>query len=84
MLIDIAIPPEYANRIVKLAGDKLAVYGDVHHTLLLSNRIESYTAAVALLRGYDSQLSRRLKVAELVDEQRMEKLRKFNMVHADD
>lgn len=70
MLPEIILPKSYSDRIVKLSGDLLAVYGDALHTILLSNRIKTQTDAMRLLDGYDSQMSRRDLIAGLIDEDR--------------
>ena len=49
------------------AGEGLIrVYGDIAHTVFLG-KVESPQKAMALLDGYDSQLTRRQKIADLID-----------------
>lgn len=76
MLLEITLPPSYADRIVKKYDGCLYVYGDGNHTLFLGE-VKDQNHAVQLLDGYDSQLERRQVIADILDKQAADALQEF-------
>lgn len=69
----LALPRKYELRMKSNTRGGIVVYGDLTLTITLGV-VTTQEAAIKLLDSYDSQLERRLKIAEMVDRDKMKNL----------
>jgi len=73
--IEQIIPQHYACRLKAHPEGGIRVYGDLFHTLVLG-RVKELSDGLKMLDAYDLRLvERRAKIAEIIDEQNLMKLR---------